>query len=88
MTASQVFNTPIDEVTADQRSFAKRLNFGIVYGVEASRFGLMTGLSQSEAEDTMRKYFGTFRKLDEYLRNAGRAVIDWVQRLAVSPASA
>lgn len=76
MTASQVFNTPIDEVTADQRSFAKRLNFGIVYGVGASRFGLMTGLSQSEAEDTMRKYFGTFRKLDEYLRNAGRSVID------------
>jgi DNA polymerase-1 len=76
MTASQVFNTPIDQVSADQRSFAKRLNFGIVYGVGASRFGLMTGLSQSDAEDTMRKYFGTYRKLDEYLRNAGRAVID------------
>ncbi len=76
MTASQVFNTPIDEVSADQRSFAKRLNFGIVYGVGASRFGLMTGLSQSDAEDTMRKYFGTYRKLDEYLRNAGRSVVD------------
>lgn len=76
MTASQVFNTPIGEVSPDQRSFAKRLNFGIVYGVGASRFGLMTGLSQSEAEDTMRKYFGTFRKLDEYLRNAGRSVLD------------
>ncbi|MEQ1763902.1 MAG: DNA polymerase [Pyrinomonadaceae bacterium] len=76
MTASQVFNTPINEVTADQRSFAKRLNFGIVYGVGASRFGLMTGLSQSDAEDTMRKYFGTYRKLDEYLRNAGRSVVD------------
>ncbi len=76
MTASQVFNTPINEVSADQRSFAKRLNFGIVYGVGASRFGLMTGLSQSDAEDTMRKYFGTYRKLDEYLRNAGRSVID------------
>ena len=36
----------------------------------------MTGLSQSDAEDTMRKYFGTYRKLDEYLRNAGRSVID------------
>jgi DNA polymerase I-like protein with 3'-5' exonuclease and polymerase domains len=76
MTASQVFNTPINEVSADQRSFAKRLNFGIVYGVGASRFGLMTGLSQSDAEDTMRKYFGTYRKLDEYLRNAGRSVVD------------
>jgi len=76
MTASQVFNTPIDQVSGDQRSFAKRLNFGIVYGVGASRFGLMTGLSQSDAEDTMRKYFGTYRKLDEYLRNSGRSVVD------------
>ncbi|HEX6279542.1 MAG TPA: DNA polymerase [Pyrinomonadaceae bacterium] len=76
MTASQVFNVKPEEVTADQRSFAKRLNFGIVYGVGASRFGLMTGLSQSEAEDTMRKYFGTYRNLDAYLRDAGRAVVE------------
>lgn len=76
MTASQVFNVKPDEVTADQRSFAKRLNFGIVYGVGASRFGLMTGLSQTDAENTMRKYFGTYRNLDAYLRESGRSVID------------
>ena len=74
-TASQVFGVKPEDVSADQRSFAKRLNFGIVYGVGASRFGLMTGLSQSEAENTMRKYFGTFRGLDAYLRDAGRSVI-------------
>lgn len=74
-TASQVFGVKPEEVSADQRSFAKRLNFGIVYGVGASRFGLMTGLSQTEAENTMRKYFGTFRALDSYLRDAGRSVI-------------
>jgi DNA polymerase-1 len=76
MTASQVFNVKPEEVTADQRSFAKRLNFGIVYGVGASRFGLMTGLSQTEAENTMRRYFGTYRNLDAYLRESGRSVID------------
>lgn len=76
MTASQVFNVKPEAVTSEQRSFAKRLNFGIVYGVGASRFGLMTGLSQSEAEDTMRKYFGTYRNLDAYLRNSGRSVIE------------
>lgn len=74
-TASQVFGVKPDEVTDEQRSFAKRLNFGIVYGIGASRFGLMTGLSQNDAENTMRKYFGTFRKLDEYLRNEGRRLL-------------
>lgn len=76
MTASQVFNVKPDEVTAEQRSFAKRLNFGIVYGVGASRFASMTGLSQTEAENTMRRYFGTYRNLDAYLRDSGRAVIE------------
>lgn len=75
-TASQVFGVKPEDVTEEQRSFAKRLNFGIVYGIGASRFGLMTGLSQSDAEDTMRKYFGTFRKLDSYLRNEGKRLIE------------
>ncbi len=74
--ASQVFGVKPEDVTDEQRSFAKRLNFGIVYGIGASRFGLMTGLSQHDAENTMRKYFGTFRKLDEYLREAGRKLLE------------
>ena len=74
-TASQVFGVAPDQVSDEQRSFAKRLNFGIVYGIGASRFGMMTGLSQTDAENTMRKYFGTFRKLDEYLRTEGRRLI-------------
>ncbi len=73
--ASQVFGVRREEVTDEQRSFAKRLNFGIVYGIGASRFGMMTGLSQTDAENTMRKYFGTFRKLDEYLRNQARHIL-------------
>jgi DNA polymerase I len=74
-TASQVFNVKPEDVTPDQRSFAKRLNFGIVYGVGASRFGMMTGLSQTDAENTMRRYFSTYRKLDAYLRDSGHRVI-------------
>jgi DNA polymerase-1 len=74
-TASQVFGVAPADVTADQRSFAKRLNFGVVYGIGASRFGLMTGLSQNDAENTMRKYFGTYRGLDSYLRESGTNVI-------------
>jgi DNA polymerase-1 len=79
-TAALVFGCKTDEVSAEQRSFAKRLNFGMVYGVGASRFAMMTGLSQTEAENIMRRYFGTFSGLDAYLREAGRRVI--VDRVA------
>lgn len=77
VTASQVFNTGLDQVTKDQRDFAKRLNFGVVYGIGAQRFALMTGLSVSEAENVLRRYFSTYRELDTYLRDAAnRAVSD------------
>ncbi len=75
ITAAQVFNVKPEEVSAEQRSFAKRLNFGVVYGIGSQRFALMTGLSQSQAEDTMRKYFGTYRGLDAWLRDASRKVV-------------
>ena len=74
ITAAQVFNVKPEEVTPDQRSFAKRLNFGVVYGIGSQRFALMTGLPQSQAEDVMRKYFGTYRGLDSWLRDAARKV--------------
>jgi DNA polymerase I-like protein with 3'-5' exonuclease and polymerase domains len=83
VTASQVFNASLDQVTKEQRDFAKRLNFGVVYGIGAQRFALMTGLSQSEAENVLRKYFGTYRQLDTYLREAAnRAVNDRQARTA------
>jgi len=69
-TAAQVFRIKTEDVSEDQRSFAKRLNFGVVYGIGASRFAMMTGLSQSEAENTLRKYFATYPRLDEWLRTA------------------
>jgi DNA polymerase I len=72
ITAAQVFNVAPEAVSADQRSFAKRLNFGVVYGIGASRFALMTGLSQTEAENIMRRYFATYRGLDAWLREAAR----------------
>lgn len=77
VTAAQVFNVTVEQVTKEQRDFAKRLNFGVVYGIGAQRFSLMTGLGQSESEDVLRKYFATYRKLDAYLReSASRAVSD------------
>jgi DNA polymerase I-like protein with 3'-5' exonuclease and polymerase domains len=83
VTASQVFNSSIDQVTKEQRDFAKRLNFGVVYGIGAQRFALMTGMGVSDAENILRRYFGTYRQLDTYLREAAnRAVSERQARTA------
>lgn len=76
MTAAQVFGIKTEEVTADQRSFAKRLNFGVVYGLGASRFAMMTGLTQREAEDTLRRYFATYPAMDKWLRDQSKNVLN------------
>jgi DNA polymerase-1 len=83
VTAAQVFNVALDQVTREQRDFAKRLNFGVVYGIGAQRFSLMTGLTVPEAENVLRKYFATYRGLDTYLREAAnRAVRERQSRTA------
>jgi DNA polymerase-1 len=75
-TAAQVFNVKkIEDVTKEQRDFAKRLNFGVVYGIGARRFALLTGLKESEAEDLLRRYFATYRDLDAWLREAGNKAV-------------
>lgn len=67
ITASQVFHTPLEEVTPLQRSNAKAVNFGIVYGI--SSFGLGQGLniSRKEAEDYISRYFETYPRVKQYL---------------------
>jgi len=83
VTAAQVFNVSLDQVTKEQRDFAKRLNFGVVYGIGAQRFAMMTGLSVSDAENVLRRYFATYRQLDSYLREAAnRAVSERQARTA------
>ena len=75
VTAAQVFNVKPEDVTSEQRSFSKRLNFGVVYGIGANRFSAMTGLSLTEAEDIMRRYFATYRALNTWLREAAQSAI-------------
>ncbi len=67
ITASEVFHTPFEEVTPAQRSSAKAVNFGIVYGI--SSFGLGQGLNitRKEAERYIEKYFETYPKIKKYL---------------------
>src|SRR6266581_3744927 len=75
VTAAQVFNVAAEQVSREQRDFAKRLNFGVVYGIGAQRFSIMTGLSVKEAENVLRKYFATYRGLDNYLREAANRAV-------------
>lgn len=75
VTAAQVFNTPLEEVTKQQRDFAKRLNFGVVYGIGAQRFSMMTGIPLTEAESILARYFQTYRGLDTWLRDAARKAV-------------
>ena len=74
-TAAQIFGITEADVSTDQRSFAKRLNFGVVYGLGASRFAMMTGLTQTQAEDTLRRYFSTYPRMDEWLRVQSKNVL-------------
>jgi len=66
-TASKVFNVPIDEVTREQRSNAKTVNFGIIYGVSAFGLSNQTDLSRSEAKDLIDTYYKTYPKLRNYI---------------------
>lgn len=69
ITASEVFDTPLSEVTDLQRRNAKAVNFGIVYGISA--FGLSEDLkiSRKEASTYIEKYFATYPKVKEFLDN-------------------
>lgn len=69
ITAAKVFNTPLEEVTDEQRSNAKAVNFGIVYGI--SSFGLSQDLSISrkQASEYIEQYFKTYPKIKEFLDN-------------------
>jgi len=66
-TASEVFDVPFDEITAEQRRRAKAINFGIIYGI--SPFGLaeQLGIGQEEAEDYISEYFREFPGVRDFL---------------------
>ena len=66
-TASKVFNVPIEEVTREQRSNAKTVNFGIIYGVSAFGLSNQTDLSRSEAKELIDTYYKTYPKLRNYI---------------------
>ena len=67
LTASKVFEVPVDKVTKDMRRKAKAVNFGIIYG--QSKYGLAKnlGIKNNEAEEFINKYFATYPKIKAYM---------------------
>ncbi len=66
-TASKVFNVPLNEVTREQRSNAKTVNFGIIYGVSAFGLSNQTDLSRSESKELIETYYATYPKLRNFI---------------------
>jgi DNA polymerase-1 len=66
-TASKVFNVPLEEVTREQRSHAKTVNFGIIYGVSAFGLSNQTSLSRSESAALIDAYYKTYPRLKSYI---------------------
>ncbi|SKB58239.1 DNA polymerase I [Acetoanaerobium noterae] len=69
ITASEVFNVPLDEVTKELRSAAKAVNFGIVYGI--SDFGLSNnlGISKQVAKEYIDNYFARYPYVKKYMED-------------------
>jgi DNA polymerase-1 len=67
-TAAKVFNVPLDEVTKEQRSHAKTVNFGIIYGVSAFGLSNQTNLSRQESAALIEAYYKTYPKLKAYMQ--------------------
>ena len=87
ITASQVFNVPLEEVTKQMRSEAKAVNFGIVYGISDFGLGANIGISKVKAKNYIQKYFETYPDIKKFMDNAvkdcrekGYSVTIWGRR--------
>ena len=69
-TAAKVFHVPMSEVTKEQRSRAKAVNFGIIYGMSAFGLAERMELSRSEAADIIKKYFEEYAGIKEYMNRS------------------
>lgn len=67
-TAAKVFNVPLEEVTKEQRSNAKTVNFGIIYGVSAFGLSNQTNLTRSESAALIDAYYKTYPRLKAYIQ--------------------
>lgn len=68
-TAARIFGVTPEDVTADQRSAAKAINFGIIYGMGPQRLARETGVKMSEAKEFIERYFASYPGIKTYIQN-------------------
>ena len=66
-TASEVFGTSLDAVTADQRRSAKAINFGLIYGMSAFGLGRQLGVARAVAQEYIERYFARYPGVRDYM---------------------
>lgn len=66
--ASKVFGVPIEEVTKEQRSRAKAVNFGIVYGITSFGLAEQIGVGRKEAQEYIDSYLSRFSKVNDFMK--------------------
>ena len=69
LTASEVFNVPIDKVSNEERRNAKAINFGLIYGISAFGLGKQLGINRSLAADYISTYFSRYPGVLQYMDN-------------------
>jgi DNA polymerase I len=67
LTASQIFNVPLEQVDSDQRRKAKAINFGLLYGKSAFTLAEELGISRGEASEIIKKYFARYPTIRGFL---------------------
>ncbi|MCP4807139.1 MAG: DNA polymerase I [Proteobacteria bacterium] len=90
-TASEVFATPLDEVTREQRSAAKAINFGLIYGMAAPRLASDLNISREQAQDYIDTYFEQYPEVKAYMdtrieraREEGHSSTLWGRRRTIT----
>jgi DNA polymerase-1 len=66
-TAAEVFNTPLDEVSGDQRRSAKAINFGLIYGMSAFGLAKQLGIERGQAQAYVDRYFERYPGVRRYM---------------------
>jgi DNA polymerase-1 len=66
-TASEVFGVAVDQVSAEQRRYAKTINFGLIYGMGAFGLSQALGIEQKAARDYIDRYFARFAGVKRYM---------------------
>ena len=82
-TAAEVFDTPPDSVSADQRRAAKAINFGLIYGMSPFGLARQLGVTRAEAQEYVNHYFARYPGVQQYMERTRKQAHEqgWVETL-------